>query len=40
MSIYTSRYLCSTRAINNMTPLRDAEENWCHALRKANYNPG
>ena len=40
MSIYTSRYLCSTRAINNMTPLRDAEENWGHALRKAGYDPG
>ena len=40
MSIYTSRYLCSTRAINNMTPLRDAEENWGYALRQAGYDPG
>ena len=40
MSIYTSRYLCSTRAINNMTPLRDAEENWGYALRNAGYDPG
>ncbi len=40
MSIYTSRYLCSTRAINNMTPLHDAEENWGYALRQAGYDPG
>jgi len=40
MCIYTSRYLCSTRALNNHTPLRDAEENWGHALRAAGYNPG
>ena len=40
MCIYTSRYLCSTRAINNLTPLRDAQENWAYALRKAGYDPG
>ncbi len=40
MCIYTSRYLCSTRAINNHTPLRDAEENWGYALRAAGYDPG
>jgi len=40
MSIYTSRYMCSTRAISNMTPLRDAEENWGYALRQAGYDPG
>ena len=40
MCIYTSRYMCSTRAVNNHTPLRDAEENWGYALRQAGYNPG
>jgi len=40
MCIYTSRYLCSTRAVNNHTPLRDAEENWAYALRQAGYDPG
>ena len=38
--IYTSRYLCSTRSINNQTPLRDAEENYGYALRQAGYDPG
>jgi arylsulfatase A-like enzyme len=38
--IYTSRYLCSTRSINNLTPLRDAEENWGFALCEAGYDPG
>jgi arylsulfatase A-like enzyme len=40
MCLYTSRYLCSTRAVNNFTPLRDARENWAFALRQAGYNPG
>jgi arylsulfatase A-like enzyme len=40
MSIYTSRYLCSTRAVNNMTPLLDAEDNYGFALRQAGYDPG
>ena len=40
MSIYTSRYMCSTRAGNNMTPLRDAEENWGYALRQVGFDPG
>jgi arylsulfatase A-like enzyme len=40
MCIYTSRYLCSTRAINNLTPLRDAQENWAYTLRQAGYDPG
>ncbi len=38
--IYTSRYLCSTRSVNNLTPLRDAEENWGFAVREAGYDPG
>lgn len=38
--IYTSRYLCSTRSVNNLVPLRDAEENWGYALRQAGYDPG
>ena len=40
MCIYTGRYLCSTRAVDNMTPLRDAEENYGHWLRRAGYDPG
>ena len=40
MCIYTSRYLCSTRAVNNMTPLLDAEDNYGFALRQAGYDPG
>lgn len=40
MSIYTSRYMCSTRAVANMTPLRDAEENWGYVLRQSGFDPG
>ena len=40
MCIYTSRYMCSTRSIDNLIPLRDAEENWGHVLRQAGYDPG
>lgn len=39
MCIYTSRYLCSTRALSNETPLRDAEENLGMHLQEAGYNP-
>lgn len=40
MCIYTSRYMCSTRAVDNFTPLRDAEENVGVVLRRAGYDPG
>jgi arylsulfatase A-like enzyme len=40
MCIYTGRYLCSTRAVDNMTPLRDAEENYGQWLRRAGRDPG
>lgn len=40
MCIYTSRYMCSTRAINNFTPLRDAHESLPQHLRDAGLSPG
>ena len=40
MCIYTSRYMCSTRAINNHTPLRDAHEALPQQLRDAGWDPG
>lgn len=40
MCIYTSRYMCSTRAVNNYTPLRDAHENLAQHLRDAGWDPG
>jgi arylsulfatase A-like enzyme len=40
MCIYTSRYMCSTRAVNNHTPLRDAHESLPQHLRDAGWNPG
>jgi arylsulfatase A-like enzyme len=40
MCIYTSRYLCSHRAVNNCTPLLDAQDNYGYALRQAGYRPG
>jgi arylsulfatase A-like enzyme len=40
MCIFTSRYLCSTRSLENMTPLADAEENLAMHLREAGYTPG
>ena len=39
-SIYTSRYLCSTRSLNNQTPLLDAEDNFGFTLHQAGYLPG
>ena len=39
MSIFTSRYLCSTRSLENMTPLADAEENLAMHLWEAGYTP-
>jgi len=38
MCIYTSRYMCSTRAVNNYTPLADAEENFVQNLKDAGYH--
>ncbi|MDA0746281.1 MAG: sulfatase-like hydrolase/transferase [bacterium] len=40
MCIFTSRYLCSTRAVDNQTPLIDAHENLAIALREGGYEPG
>lgn len=40
MCIYTSRYMCSTRSVDNKTPLADAEENLAMHLRKAGYVTG
>ncbi|MCG3196625.1 MAG: Multifunctional alkaline phosphatase superfamily protein [bacterium] len=40
MCIFTSRYLCSTRALTNETPLVDAEENLAMHLQAGGYNPG
>jgi arylsulfatase A-like enzyme len=40
MCIYTSRYMCSTRAVNNFTPLRDAHECLPQHLRDAGWDPG
>jgi len=39
MSIFTSRYLCSTRAVDNQTPLVDAQENLAFSLREGGYKP-
>ncbi len=39
MSIFNSRYLCSTRAVENMTPLPDADDNLAAALRHGGYAP-
>ncbi|MBI4559300.1 MAG: sulfatase-like hydrolase/transferase [Candidatus Hydrogenedentes bacterium] len=39
MCIYTSRYQCSTRTVDNMTPLMDAEENVAKVLRDVGYAP-
>lgn len=39
MCLYTGRYLCSTRSVNNMTPLADAEDNLGMYLRNAGYAP-
>jgi arylsulfatase A-like enzyme len=40
MCIFTSRYLCSTRSLENMTPLADAEENLAAHLREGGYASG
>lgn len=40
MCMYTSRYLCSHRTVNNKVPLVDAQENVGMALREAGYRPG
>ena len=37
MSIFTSRYLCSTRTVNNMTPLVDAEDNLAWYVKRGGY---
>jgi arylsulfatase A-like enzyme len=37
--IFTSRYLCSTRSVDNMTPLVDADDNLAMCLRVAGYEP-
>jgi arylsulfatase A-like enzyme len=37
MSIFTSRYLCSTRTVNNMTPLVDAEDNLAWYVKNGGY---
>ncbi|MBB29489.1 MAG: hypothetical protein CME25_11380 [Gemmatimonadetes bacterium] len=39
MCIFTSRYLCSTRAVDNQTPLIDAQENLAFELRQGGYRP-
>jgi arylsulfatase A-like enzyme len=39
MSIFNSRYLCSTRVVENMTPLVDADDNLAMALRQEGYAP-
>lgn len=39
MSIFTSRYLCSTRAVNNEVPLIDAHENLGQHMRDAGRAP-
>lgn len=35
MCIFTGRYMCSTRAVNNYTPLMDAHENFVQCLSDA-----
>lgn len=37
MCIYTSRYMCSTRSVNNYTPLADAHENVAKHVNEAGY---
>ena len=39
MSIFNSRYLCSTRAVDNMTPLTEPDDNLAMALRHGGYTP-
>lgn len=40
MCMYTSRYACSHRSVDNKVPLVDAEENLGMYLREAGYKPG
>lgn len=40
MCIFTSKYLCATRSINNHTPLENADENFGTALRASGRAPG
>ncbi|MDZ4860414.1 MAG: sulfatase-like hydrolase/transferase [Candidatus Hydrogenedentes bacterium] len=37
MCIYTGRYMCSTRAVNNYTPLSDANENAALKIKEAGF---
>jgi arylsulfatase A-like enzyme len=39
MSIFTSRYLCSTRAVDNQTPFAEAQENLAFYIREGGYKP-
>lgn len=38
MCLYTGRYLCSTRSVNNMTPLENAERNAAMYFRQNGWN--
>ncbi|MFA6239331.1 MAG: sulfatase-like hydrolase/transferase [Candidatus Hydrogenedentales bacterium] len=40
MCIFTSRYMCSTRSVNNCTPLVDAHENVAMHIKEAGYSTG
>ena len=40
MCLYTGRYMCSTRSVNNQTPLTDAEDNVARFLRDAGCDAG
>ena len=40
MCMYTSRYACSHRSVDNKVPLVDAQENLGMHLREAGYKPG
>ncbi len=40
MCLYTGRYMCSTRSVNNMTPLVDAEDNVARWMRDGGYASG
>ena len=39
MCLCTGRYMCSTRSVNNMTPLTEAEDNVAWWLREAGFGP-
>lgn len=40
MCTYTGRYLCSTNAVDNMTPLAEADDNLAMHLRRHGRDPG